>query len=67
LVAYESLLQSAKEQLMIGTRKVGVHSSLQKKTTAFISRKISACKKHELTGGLKGISILNRRRSEEGG
>jgi len=39
---------SVKEWLMMGTKKVGVLSSPQKKTVIFISEKKRTCKEHEL-------------------
>jgi len=56
---------SVKEWLMMGTKKVGVLSSPQKKTVIFISEKKRTCKEHELTDNMKGIKILGRRKSEK--
>jgi len=41
---------SAKGGLMMGTKKVSVLSSPQKRTINFISEKERACKEHKLTG-----------------
>jgi len=49
----------------MGTKKVGVLSSPQKKTIIFISEKKRTCKEHELTDNMKGIKILGRRKSEK--
>jgi hypothetical protein len=49
---------------MMGTKKAGVLFSPHKRTVTFYIRKIRDCKEHKLTGCLKGIKILDRRRSE---
>jgi hypothetical protein len=45
---------------MMGTKKVGILSSPQKRTIPYISKKIRVCKEHKL----KGIKILDRIKSE---
>ena len=51
----------------MGTKKVGVLSSPQKRTITFISKKTRPCEEPKLTGSLKGIMILGRRKSERRG
>jgi len=55
-----------KKRVDDGNQNGGCSLQPAKDNRYFYIGKISACKEHKLTGGLKGIMILGRRRLDEG-